>query len=66
MRRREATGLAPEFGAKAELRITHFLTAPSSTIEFRQSMEQIARCNPIDVCEPSIRVCPQIETAKQF
>ena len=29
-------------------------------------MEQIARCNPIDVGEPSVRVCPQIETTKQF
>jgi hypothetical protein len=29
-------------------------------------MEQIARCNPIDVGKPTVRVCPQIETTKQF
>jgi hypothetical protein len=39
---------------------------PSSTTECWQSMEQIARCNPIDVGKPSIRICPQIQTTKQF
>jgi hypothetical protein len=29
-------------------------------------MEQVARCNPIDVGEPSVSVCSQIETPKQF
>ena len=54
---------------RLRLRISQLALKPnetSSTTEFRRSMEQIARCNQIDVGKPSVRVCSQIETTKQF